>query len=95
MLVVLFSPKVAFAAKHDFKVVNKGDHQVDHVYLSPPDEKNWGPDQLDNDVIAPGGEQVWSISDECVEDVKVVYHDGKEWIGPKFDTCQFDLDLNY
>ena len=36
-------------------IVNNSSHEIRHVYLSPPDTNNWGPDQLSNSVIAPNG----------------------------------------
>ena len=36
-------------------IVNNSSREIRHVYLSPPDQNNWGPDQLVNSVIPPGG----------------------------------------
>lgn len=92
---IALSPMVALAA-HDFKVSNKGDHQIDHVYLSNVNEDSWGPDQLDKDeVIAAGDHQTWSIDDGCLQDVKVVWHDGHSDVSRNFDTCKYDLELSY
>ncbi|MBC5811332.1 MAG: hypothetical protein GIW95_10865 [Candidatus Eremiobacteraeota bacterium] len=92
---VLLVPAVALAA-HDFKLTNKGTHQIDHVYLSKPNEDSWGDDQLDNDeVIAPGRKVTWSINDGCIQDVKIVYHDKHKEIEEKFDTCKYDLEMTY
>jgi len=91
----LASP-TAVLADHDFKVTNKGYHQIDHVYLSNVDEDTWGPDQLDSDeVIASGEHQTWSISDGCMQDVKIVYHNGHKDIERNFNTCKYDLELSY
>jgi hypothetical protein len=94
-VVVFASPTIALA-DHDFKVTNKGGHQVDHIYLSNPNEDSWGPDQLDSDqVLSPGDHQTWSIDDGCLQDVKIVYHNGHKDVEKNFDTCKYDLELNY
>ena len=36
-------------------IVNNSSREIRHVYLSPPDQNNWGSDQLVNSVIAPNG----------------------------------------
>jgi hypothetical protein len=35
-------------------VVNNSGLEIRHLYLSPADNDNWGPDQLNDSVIAPG-----------------------------------------
>jgi hypothetical protein len=35
-------------------VVNNSSLEIRHLYLSPADNDNWGPDQLNQSVIAPG-----------------------------------------
>ena len=36
-------------------IVNNSGREIRHVYLSAPDQNNWGADQLANSVIAPNG----------------------------------------
>ena len=36
-------------------IVNNSGREIRHVYLSPPDQNNWGSDQLVNSVIPPNG----------------------------------------
>jgi len=36
-------------------IVNNSGREIRHIYLSPPDQNNWGSDQLVNSVIAPNG----------------------------------------
>ena len=45
-------------------IVNNSSRAIRHVYLSPPDQNNWGPDQLGSSVIAAGGGSV-TISANC------------------------------
>ena len=36
-------------------IVNNSSREIRHVFLSPPDQNNWGPDQLSNSVISANG----------------------------------------
>jgi len=36
-------------------IVNNSGREIRHVYLSAPDQNNWGSDQLVNSVISPNG----------------------------------------
>jgi hypothetical protein len=58
-------------------VVNDSSNRsIIHVYLSPPDTDNWGPEQLHGSVIAPG--QSFQLEDVACgqSQVKVVAEDG-------------------
>src|ERR1041385_2124420 len=43
-------------------IVNDSGREIRHVYLSAPDQNNWGSDQLVGSVISPGGGS-FTISD--------------------------------
>jgi hypothetical protein len=43
-------------------IVNNSSREIRHVYLSAPDQNNWGSDQLVNSAIAPNGGS-FTISD--------------------------------
>lgn len=43
-------------------IVNNSSREIRHVYLSAPDQNNWGSDQLVNSVISPNGGS-FTISD--------------------------------
>ena len=57
-------------------IVNNSSREIRHVYLSPPDQNNWGPDQLGSSVIAAGGGSV-TLSDVACSGagVKVITED--------------------
>ena len=42
-------------ATMNITIVNNSSREVRHVYLSPPNQDNWGPDQLNGAVISSGG----------------------------------------
>jgi hypothetical protein len=56
-------------------IVNNSSRAIRHLYLSPPDQNNWGPDQLGGSVIAAGGGSV-TISATCNgSNIKVITED--------------------
>lgn len=65
----------ASARTNSINVVNSSGRQIIHVYLSPADTDNWGPERLGGTVIAPG--QSFTVENvACVESqVKVVAED--------------------
>ncbi len=75
---IMFSPCFARAADQDFKVVNKTGYQIDSVYLSTPNDNDWGSDVMGQSSLADG--EVVNITfskgtQACKWDMKVVYHD--------------------
>ena len=45
----------AHVASTSITIVNNSGREIRHVYLSPPNQNNWGSDQLVNSVIPPNG----------------------------------------
>ena len=45
----------AYVPSTAITIVNNSSREIRHVYLSPPDQNNWGSDQLVNSVISPNG----------------------------------------
>lgn len=66
----------ARARSNSINVVNGSGRQIIHIYLSPVDSDNWGPEQLNGSVIAPG--QSFNVEGvTCPQaQVKVVAEDG-------------------
>lgn len=57
-------------------IVNNSGSEIRHVYLSPPDQSNWGPDQLVNSVIAPNGGSFTISNASCDgSSVKIIAED--------------------
>ena len=57
-------------------IVNNSGREIRHVYLSAPDQNNWGSDQLVNSVIAPNGGSFTISNASCGgSGVKVVAED--------------------
>jgi hypothetical protein len=65
----------AHASATAITIVNNSSRDIRHVYLSPPEQDNWGPDQLGSSVIAAGGGSV-TISANCNgANIKVIAED--------------------
>ena len=55
--IMVFAPLLSKARvpSTSITIVNNSGREIRHVYLSAPDQNNWGSDQLVNSVIAPNG----------------------------------------
>ena len=57
-------------------IVNNSSREIRHVYLSPTNQDNWGPDQLDHAVIAAGGGTFTMSNVSCSSsEIKVIAED--------------------
>lgn len=66
----------AHAPSTAITIVNNTGREIRHVYLSPPDQNNWGPDQLMNSVISPNGGSVTISNVSCGgSSIKVIAED--------------------
>ena len=54
-------------------ITNNTGLTIRHVYLSPVNQNAWGPDQLNNSVIGPGGSV--TISANCDGSIRVIAED--------------------
>jgi hypothetical protein len=55
-------------------ITNNSSREIRHVYLSPPDNDNWGPDQLNEAVIRPGNSFELGVSCDQSQ-IKVISED--------------------
>jgi hypothetical protein len=68
-------------------IVNNSSREIRHLYLSPPDQNNWGPDQLGSSVIAAGGGSV-TINASCTgASIKVIAEDHEGCFLYQIVTC--------
>ena len=72
------------------KVVNRSTWTIEEMYLSPIDEKEWGPDQLGDAVIKP--DKSFTLDNIPCDswDVKLVDEDGDECVVADVDLCKDD-----
>lgn len=86
----VFASDASAAKKSDVTVNNESEWAINHFYLSPIDEEEWGPDQLGEHVIKNGGS--FTLTDVPCDsyDVKLVDEDGDECIVAEVDICGSD-----
>ena len=90
ILVVLLAALAlpAFAKKATVKVINQSKWEIHHLYISPATEDDWGPDQLEDEILGKG-DSITITDIPCDEyDVKVVDEDGDECIIEAADLCR-------
>ena len=58
----LFSGAQAAPATTTITIVNNSRWEIRHLYLSPADNDNWGPDQLNDSSIIPGSTRTLNVS---------------------------------
>jgi hypothetical protein len=84
---VLSAP--AFAAdRSNVKVINQSKWDIHHMFVSPSEQEDWGPDQLEDQVIDAGANFTLNGIPCDVYDIKVVDEDGDECILEAVDICE-------
>ena len=64
----------AVAPTTNISITNNSGRSISHIYLSPPNSDNWGPDQLNDNAVASGS-SVTISSAACEGSVKVIAED--------------------
>ena len=76
------------AANPSFNLVNHGGLQIREVYVSSAQEESWGRQRLVQP-LPPGAHLPVSLPlDDCVNDVRVVWADGRREDRRQVDTCR-------
>ncbi|HUP63138.1 MAG TPA: hypothetical protein VNA69_22295 [Thermoanaerobaculia bacterium] len=86
LILVVALPTLA-APKSSVKVINNSDWDIHHLFVSAASANEWGPDQLEDDIIQAG--QSFTLNGiPCDDyDVKVVDEDGDECIIEAVELC--------
>jgi hypothetical protein len=91
-------PASAQYSSPNFEVINAGTHQIDHIYVQPHANPNWGPDLLGQDVL-PAGYFYKALASynlpSCIQDVRVIYHDGTVDYYYNLDVCNYNVTFHY
>ncbi|MEA2238240.1 MAG: hypothetical protein QOC81_2964 [Thermoanaerobaculia bacterium] len=91
LLAVLLFPLAATAQRRHgarVKVINQSKWEIHHLYLSPKDSNDWGPDQLGEDVLATG-HSITLTNIRCNHyDIRVVDEDGDECVIEDVSLCR-------
>ncbi|HWM94182.1 MAG TPA: hypothetical protein VN493_25720 [Thermoanaerobaculia bacterium] len=87
-----FAADAHAAKKSDVTVHNKSEWAINHFFLSPIDDEQWGSDQLGDEVINKGEEFTLTGVPCDSYDVKLVDEDGDECVVEEVDICGSDDD---
>ena len=78
----------AFAKKASVKVINQSKWEIHHLYLSSSSDEEWGPDQLEDEILTKG-DSLTLTDIPCDEyDIKVIDEDGDECVIEAVDLCR-------
>lgn len=83
-------PATAAKKKADVQVVNDSDWAIHHMFLSPVDDDQWGPDQLGEYTIEPG--EAFTLENVPCDlyDVKLIDEDDDECVITEVEICKAD-----
>jgi hypothetical protein len=71
-----------------FRLVNRDPAAVHEIYVSPAGRRDWGADRLGQDVLVPGRfARITLPAGQCVNDIRVVFADGRAVERRRVDTC--------
>src|SRR5919205_2569329 len=78
----------AHVSTSSITIVNNSGREIRHLYLSAPDQNNWGSDQLSNSVISPNGGS-FTISDASCggSSIKVIAEDQEGCFSYQVVSC--------
>lgn len=76
-----------FAGDATVKIINQSKWEIHHIFLSASTEDEWGPDQLDDEILTKGDSLTLTGIDCDLYDIKVVDEDGDECIIEEVDLC--------
>lgn len=95
VLFLTAAPMIALA-DHPLTIYNNADQAIEYIYISPVDSDDWGDDWLGSDtVLEPGNKITFTVQSGCAQDIKVVFMDHHSVEKRNFDTCNYDLRVNY
>jgi hypothetical protein len=78
----------AAAGAASFVLANRGSLTIREVYVSAATDNSWGADRLGANVLTPGGSlSVRLPPGQCVNDVRVVYMNGRSQERRQVNTC--------
>jgi len=87
--IMVYTPRLSNArvSSTSITITNNSGREIRHVYLSAPDQNNWGSDQLVNSVIAPNGGS-FTLSASCDgASIKVIAEDSEGCFSYQVVSC--------
>lgn len=90
LLILSTTPAFAAKKKATIKVINQSNWEIHHLFLSSSADDQWGPDQLEDEVLAKG-DSITLTGIDCDDyDIKVVDEDGDECTIQEVNLCGDD-----
>ena len=86
LFLALASPSFA-AKKATVKIINQSKWEIHHLYISPSEQDEWGPDQLEDEILTKGQSLTITNIPCNTYDVKVIDEDGDECVIEAADLC--------
>ncbi len=77
----------SFAVAGDVKITNNSDWTLTHLFVSHVDSKEWGEDQLGEQIVATGDSFTLTGVPCATYDVKLRDEDGDECVVSAVDIC--------
>ncbi|MBE9605155.1 hypothetical protein IAI18_09780 [Acetobacteraceae bacterium H6797] len=69
-------------------LLNRHDSEIEQLYVSPANESDWGPDRLDDEVLARGGRRSVTLQADCQVDIRIVFPNGSAEERRGINVCQ-------
>lgn len=92
------TPRVAFdgsgvprAPARSVVVLNRHDAVIERLFLSASTDSDWGPDRLEDDVLARGERREVSLRAECEVDIRIVFPNGSAEERRRVNVCQMGV----
>ena len=76
-----------YAKKATVKIINQSKWEIHHIFLSSSTDEEWGPDQLEDEVLTKGDSLTLTDIDCDDYDIRVVDEDGDECVIEQVDLC--------
>ncbi|HEY0157736.1 MAG TPA: hypothetical protein VGF28_10665 [Thermoanaerobaculia bacterium] len=75
------------ARKATVKIINASNWDIHHIYLSSSDDRSWGEDQLEDEILSKGDSLTLTNISCDLYDIQVVDEDGDECVIEEVDLC--------
>jgi len=78
----------AAAGDPSFRLANRGGATINEIYVSSANDQSWGADRLGQDVLPAGRHALIRLPQgQCMNDIRVVFADGRAEERRRVDTC--------
>lgn len=95
-LVALTMPAIAQQSNNpDFRLNNQGQQPINEIYVSSSADANWGVDRLGVNIL-PAGQSFMVVlpAGQCMNDIRVIWADGRNQERRQINTCNL-TDMNF